>query len=347
MAGARDPENYYGILKLKPGADEAAIKAAYRKRVKDLHPDTNRNPRAVEQFHKLQQAYEVLTDAKKRAAYDQASRRGAEALKTFREAARRAARAHTGKSRAKTDAGPSAGKTTGTGSTAGGSSGAGSAKAGPSATRTQSQPPPKQPPPKSTPNGDPAQQAPRAEAAAFPPMACSVCKQVTAQPRFAEYTAIRAKRGKVQRLIFDGVFCRTCADKVALKASLISWFAGWWAWPNGPRATLAAIWSNMKGGVLPRARNARLLLEQARAFKARNDARLARELAGQALGFAPDDATRNEITAFIASLSRHLDGPRQRLKNRWKSPGLMPFAHLAPGAILLAICSIAVSLLLG
>ena len=67
MAGARDPENYYGILKLKPGADEAAIKAAYRKRVKDLHPDTNRNPRAVEQFHKLQQAYEVLTDAKKRA----------------------------------------------------------------------------------------------------------------------------------------------------------------------------------------------------------------------------------------------------------------------------------------
>ncbi|MDB5556992.1 MAG: molecular chaperone DnaJ [Rhizobium sp.] len=61
----------YATLGVPRGADEAAIKKAYRKLAKELHPDKNKdNPKATERFSKVTQAYDLLTDKDKRARFD-------------------------------------------------------------------------------------------------------------------------------------------------------------------------------------------------------------------------------------------------------------------------------------
>lgn len=68
MAEKRD---YYEILGLSKGADEQAIKKAYRKLAKQFHPDVNKDKDAEAKFKEVGEAYEVLSDAQKRASYDQ------------------------------------------------------------------------------------------------------------------------------------------------------------------------------------------------------------------------------------------------------------------------------------
>jgi DnaJ-class molecular chaperone len=61
----------YSTLGVARGADEAAIKKAYRKLAKELHPDRNKdNPRAAERFGEITSAYDLLSDKDKRAQYD-------------------------------------------------------------------------------------------------------------------------------------------------------------------------------------------------------------------------------------------------------------------------------------
>ncbi|WP_342077759.1 molecular chaperone DnaJ [Yoonia sp. SS1-5] len=63
--------DYYDVLGVAKGADAAAIKKAYRQKAKELHPDRNSdNPNAEAQFKEANEAYEVLKDADKKAAYD-------------------------------------------------------------------------------------------------------------------------------------------------------------------------------------------------------------------------------------------------------------------------------------
>ena len=62
--------DYYADLGVSREATAAEIKTAYRRKARQLHPDVNPGPEAEEQFKKVSQAYDVLGDDAKRAAYD-------------------------------------------------------------------------------------------------------------------------------------------------------------------------------------------------------------------------------------------------------------------------------------
>ena len=69
MAAKKD---YYEVLGVNKDASEEDIKKAYRKLAMKYHPDRNPdNPKAEEQFKEAKEAYEMLSDDQKRAAYDQ------------------------------------------------------------------------------------------------------------------------------------------------------------------------------------------------------------------------------------------------------------------------------------
>ena len=68
MATKRD---YYEVLGLAKGASDDEIKKAYRKLSKKYHPDINKEADAEEKFKEVSEAYEVLSDPQKKAAYDQ------------------------------------------------------------------------------------------------------------------------------------------------------------------------------------------------------------------------------------------------------------------------------------
>ena len=71
-------KDYYKILGVSKDADAATIKKAYRKLAKDLHPDANSGDKKIEEkFKAVSEAYDVVSDTKRRAEYDEARRYGA------------------------------------------------------------------------------------------------------------------------------------------------------------------------------------------------------------------------------------------------------------------------------
>src|SRR5512136_2306661 len=62
--------DYYEILGVPRDADPDALKGAFRNLARQYHPDVNKSPDAEEKFKEANEAFAVLSDQQRRAAYD-------------------------------------------------------------------------------------------------------------------------------------------------------------------------------------------------------------------------------------------------------------------------------------
>ena len=241
-----DPKGYYAILAVAPNASAALIRAAYRQRAMELHPDRNRSANATAQFQLLGVAFNELSNPTLRARYD----------------------------------------SMGTTTTAGAPSGAASTE--------------------------------QHEA-----IKCSVCQYTTAQPRYVIYWEVKSAIFVTHRSPVQGIFCPTCAEKKALRASLITWLAGWWGFPWGPIYSVHSIISNLIGGEKPPLVNARILTYQALVFAGNGHTSVAIAIATKAMAFAKkvpkSESQREKLLADCDSIIKLTPKgePPPKLSNGW------------------------------
>jgi len=297
----RDSKGYYERLGVDPSAPDAEIRKAYRRRVKALHPDSGRPTADATAFQAVTDAYAVLRDPRRRAEYDQLNAAIARAEEERRRSQRGAGRERT-ESR---DSGPAKPE----------------ARSG---AQKQRPPPPEQP------------QTAR-PAAAFAAVHCDRCDRIPAQPRYVVFLRIVGRLYRGRRTEIAGVFCRRCADIVALKCSLTTWLLGWWSLtPFGPFQTLRALAQNLVGGLKPADQNARVLARQARAFYGMGRPDIAGNLALQSYALAPDGEVRRIIEITGATRQR-------RLKDRWRLGGWGFLAQALPIGLLIAVLIVELS----
>lgn len=152
------------------------------------------------------------------------------------------------------------------------------------------------------------------------PLACTCCGKVTAQPRYVIFSWVKSYLLWARTGREEGIFCRDCADRLAVRASVTSWTWGWWSLP-GIVLTPMALIRNMRGGKKPRDANARLLIRQAKAFLAWDEIDISASLADQAARYARLSVHRRQIE----DIRRAASGARRRLRCRWgigASPGV-------------------------
>lgn len=238
----KDPKGYYAILQVSATADTSEIKSAFKRRAMELHPDRNRSPSATQDFQKLNEAYEVLSNSEARAQYDTQSIQIENPTEDSREK-----------------------------------------------------------------NID--------------PIICSCCGKISAQPRYVIFYVVKSYLVMTSRSTVQGIFCSACAEKRAIKASLITWLLGWWSIPWGPIYSVQALFTNALGGKQPVDLNARILAHQAMYFASIGKFEIAGAIARDCLALikktnlkAPDVAS---IKIQIERLLTICGDDSPQLRNPW------------------------------
>jgi molecular chaperone DnaJ len=72
--------DYYEVLRINRGASSDEIRRAYRNLAKEFHPDVNKSPEAEAKFKEINEAYAVLSDKERKAAYDRYGHAGLEGM---------------------------------------------------------------------------------------------------------------------------------------------------------------------------------------------------------------------------------------------------------------------------
>lgn len=167
---------------------------------------------------------------------------------------------------------------------------------------------------------------------------CSRCGVLTAQPRLVGFHRVIGLIVIARRTVIQGVFCRACADVVALRASLTTVLLGWWAVPKGPLLTVKALWCNMLGGERPRDANAALLRQLTLHFIATGNALLARAALDQALRLVDKPEMRQKIQKLRVVVGDSDRDPK--LIDRWSPTATRCFwFHAGP---MLAVAALVV-----
>ncbi|GAC1305738.1 MAG: hypothetical protein NVSMB10_09890 [Steroidobacteraceae bacterium] len=173
------------------------------------------------------------------------------------------------------------------------------------------------------------------------PIECSVCLAATAQPRYVIYWEIKSAVFVTLRAPVQGVFCPECSEKKALRASLVTWIAGWWCVPYGPWYSLRAILGNLLGGEKPVLANAKILTQQAVAYSLRGNLSIAAAIARDACQFVEKlpsaEPMREKLMADCRLVLDASDGgAEESMPNEWT---LWQRAFYVQGAALLAACA--------
>ncbi len=69
-------QDYYAVLGVARNASDEEIRSAFRRKAMEYHPDRNKNADAEDKFKEINEAYQVLSDAKKKAQYDRFGKAG-------------------------------------------------------------------------------------------------------------------------------------------------------------------------------------------------------------------------------------------------------------------------------
>ncbi|HMN28133.1 MAG TPA: DnaJ domain-containing protein [Caldilineaceae bacterium] len=80
-----EKRDYYEVLGVDRNADKETLKRSFRKLAQKYHPDVNKAPDAEAVFKELNEAYQVLSDDQKRAAYDRFGHAGVQGASGYND----------------------------------------------------------------------------------------------------------------------------------------------------------------------------------------------------------------------------------------------------------------------
>jgi hypothetical protein len=160
---------------------------------------------------------------------------------------------------------------------------------------------------------------------------CSQCGKVTAQPRFLIFAQVASVIVFTRINSKAGIFCSSCAAKVAVRASAISAALGWWGIPWGPIHTVTSIVKNAFGGERRKNIDEELIWRNVVAFVKQGKMNLAASLA---LSLKTSNNTKLAVAAaqFCRRVSEQGIRPRE-LRSVWVAKSYLIFTQLLMGAV--------------